>query len=80
MAALAEPRGAGWFSRIEEVKGQRASDVLSAAGPRRKAVGVALAERCQPGEWATADELFKAMRAAGHAPYPVRSGRVLWKL
>ncbi|MEU1600609.1 hypothetical protein ABZ468_49745 [Streptomyces sp. NPDC005708] len=52
------------FSRIEEVKGQRAANVLSATGPRRKAVGAALAECCQPGKWVTVDELFKAMRTA----------------
>ncbi|MFK0296071.1 hypothetical protein ACIQU6_37130 [Streptomyces sp. NPDC090442] len=68
------------FSRIEEVKGQRAANVLSATGPRRQAVGAALAECCPPGEWVTVDELFKAMRAAGYDPCPVRSDRVLWKL
>ncbi|WP_150135630.1 helicase-associated domain-containing protein [Streptomyces hyaluromycini] len=68
------------FSRIEEIKGQRAANVLSAAGLRRRAVGAALAECCPPGEWVTVDELFKAMRAAGHDPYPVRSERALWEL
>lgn len=68
------------FSRIEAVRGQRALNVLSAAGPRRKAVGMALAECCPPGQWLTVDELFTAMRAAGHDPCPVRSGRALWKL
>jgi Helicase conserved C-terminal domain len=68
------------FSRVEEIKGQRATNVLSATGPRRKTVGAALADCCPPGEWVTVDELFKAMRAAGHDPYPVRSGRALWKL
>lgn len=68
------------FSRIEAVKGQRAANVLSAAGPRRKAVGAALAECCPPGEWMAVDELFKAMRTAGHDPYLVRSERALWTL
>ncbi|WP_406169271.1 helicase-associated domain-containing protein [Streptomyces sp. NBC_00996] len=68
------------FSRIEAVKGQRAANVPSATGPRRKAVGAALAECCPPGEWLTVDELFKAMRATGHDPYLVRSERALWKL
>ncbi|WKK27312.1 helicase-associated domain-containing protein [Streptomyces olivoreticuli] len=68
------------FSRIEEIKGQRAANVLSAAGPRRKAVGAALAGCCPPGEWVTVDALFEAMRAAGLDPCPVRSGQGLWKL
>jgi hypothetical protein len=32
------------FSRVEAVKGQRAANLLSATGPRRRAVGAALAE------------------------------------
>ncbi|MFC4464021.1 hypothetical protein ACFPH6_05500 [Streptomyces xiangluensis] len=68
------------FSRIEAVKGQRAANVLSAAGPRRKAVGATLAECCPLGKWVTVDELCKAMRTAEHAPYLVRSDRALWRL
>jgi hypothetical protein len=68
------------FSRIEEIKGQRAVNVLSAVGPRRKAVGAALAECCPLGEWVTVDQLFEVMRTAGQDPYPVRSERALWKL
>ncbi|WP_158073136.1 hypothetical protein [Streptomyces kebangsaanensis] len=67
------------FSRVEEVKGQRTANVLSATGPRRKAVGAALAECCRPRQWVTVDELFEAMRTTGHDPYPVRSERALWK-
>ncbi|MFF3359839.1 hypothetical protein ACFYWN_46505 [Streptomyces sp. NPDC002917] len=38
------------FSRIEKIKGQRAANVLSAAGQRRRAAGPALAGCCPPGE------------------------------
>ena len=49
------------FSRIDEIKGQRARNVLSAARPRRQAVAAALAG-CPPGEWLDVDTLFTNMR------------------
>ncbi|MEW1914342.1 helicase-associated domain-containing protein [Kitasatospora sp. NPDC085895] len=67
------------FSRIEAIKGQRVANVLSALKPRRGHVGAALAAlTC--GEWITVDELFAAMRKAGHNPMVARSERALWKL
>lgn len=67
------------FSRIEEIKGQRAAAVLSAAGPRRKTVGQALAA-CAPGQWTQVDDLFAAMRKSGLDFTIARSDRALWKL
>ncbi|MGW0633603.1 helicase-associated domain-containing protein [Streptomyces sp. NPDC002758] len=67
------------FSRVEAIKGQRAANVLSALKPRRAQVGAALAALAC-GEWTTVDQLFKAMRKAGHDPVIARSERALWKL
>ncbi|WP_214368697.1 helicase-associated domain-containing protein [Pseudonocardia sp. H11422] len=67
------------FSRVEEIKGQRASAALSAAGPRRQAVAAALA-LCPPGEWIGVDELFGRMRRADVSPTIARTERGLWKL
>lgn len=67
------------FSRVEEIKGQRSANVLSAAKPRRKLVGQALAG-LTPGEWMSIDGLFTDMRAAGLNPVVHRSERALWKL
>ncbi len=55
------------FSRIDEIKGQRARNVLSAAGPRRQAVAAALAG-CPPGEWLGVDTLFAIMRRGNMRP------------
>lgn len=67
------------FSRIEEIKGQRSANVLTAAKPRRKLVGQALAG-LTPGEWMSIDGLFTDMRAAGLDPVVHRGERALWKL
>ncbi|MGV9565053.1 helicase-associated domain-containing protein [Streptomyces sp. NPDC003480] len=67
------------FSRVEAVKGQRAANVLSALKPRRGHVSAALAALAAS-EWTTVDELFTAMRKAGHNPSVARSERALWKL
>jgi hypothetical protein len=67
------------FSRVEQVKGQRSTAALTAAGPRRQAAASALA-LCPPGEWIGVDELFAKMRAAGVSPTIARSERGLWKL
>jgi hypothetical protein len=67
------------LSRVEEIKGQRSANVLTAAKPRRKLVGQALA--ClTPGEWTSIDGLFGEMRATGLNPVVHRSERALWKL
>ncbi|MET9182506.1 hypothetical protein ABZX88_30485 [Kitasatospora aureofaciens] len=67
------------FSRIEEIKGQRAANVLTAARPRRELVGQALATRTV-GQWVTVDDLFAQMRRAGQDPVIARTERALWKL
>jgi hypothetical protein len=51
------------FSRIEEIKGQRASNVLTAAKTRRQTVATALAT-CPPDEWIGVDALFTILRRA----------------
>ena len=67
------------FSRVEEIKGQRAANVLTAAKPRRKTVGQALAG-LTPDAWTSVDGLFTQMRTAGLNPAVHRSERALWKL
>jgi hypothetical protein len=67
------------FSRIEQIKGQRARNVLTAAKPRRQTVAVALAD-CPPGEWMDVDELFTTMRLEGLSPTIARNEMALWKL
>ena len=67
------------FSRIEEIKGQRARNVLSAAKPRRQAVAAALAG-CPPGEWLDVDTLFATMRRGNMSPTIARNQMALWKL
>ena len=67
------------MGRIEEVKGQRSANVLTAAGPRRRAVAQALAT-CPPGEWVAVEEFFAIMRKTGLSPTVARSERSLWKL
>jgi hypothetical protein len=67
------------FSRIEEIKGQRAPNVLSAARPRRQAAAAALAG-CPPGEWLGVDTLFAIMRRGNMRPMIARNQMALWKL
>ncbi|MFI7700387.1 helicase-associated domain-containing protein [Nonomuraea sp. NPDC049480] len=67
------------FSRVEEVKGQRSKNVLTAVKPRRQKVAAALA-LCEPGEWVAIDDLFALMRGRGLDPVIARSDRALWKL
>lgn len=67
------------FARIEQIKGQRTANVLTAAGPRRQAVAAALAA-CPAGAWIEVDALFATMRRGGASPRIARSDRALWKL
>jgi hypothetical protein len=67
------------FSRIEQIKGQRIANVLTAAKPRRQMVATALAT-CLSGEWLDVDTLFTAMRRGNMSPIIVRTDRALWKL
>ncbi|MEV0345437.1 hypothetical protein AB0H88_06710 [Nonomuraea sp. NPDC050680] len=67
------------FSRVEEIKGQRIKNVLTAAKPRRQKVAAALA-LCEPGEWVEVDDLFAVMRRNGLDPLIARTERGLWRL
>jgi hypothetical protein len=67
------------FSRIEEIKGQRIKNVLSAAKPRRQTVARALAG-CPVGEWIGVDGLFTTMRRGNLSPTIARNDMALWKL
>lgn len=67
------------FSRIEEIKGQRIKNVLSAAKPRRQVVARALI-RCPAGEWIGVDGLFTTMRRNSLNPTIARGDMALWKL
>lgn len=67
------------FSRIEEIKGQRIKNVLSAAKPRRQVVARALAG-CPAGKWIGVDGLFTTMRRGNLSPTIARNDMALWKL
>ncbi|HEY5879508.1 MAG TPA: helicase-associated domain-containing protein [Nakamurella sp.] len=67
------------FSRIDEIKGQRSRNVLSAVRPRRESVAKALAS-CPSDEWLGVDALFASMQRAGLNPSVHRSEMALWKL
>lgn len=67
------------FSRIEAVKGQQATNVLSAAG-RRRATAADSLHLLPAGEWVEVDDLFARMQKAGMEPTVHRSERGLWKL
>jgi hypothetical protein len=67
------------FSRIEEIKGQRIKNVLSAAKPRRQVVARALAG-CPVDEWIGVDGLFTTMRQGNLSPTIARNDMALWKL
>jgi hypothetical protein len=67
------------FSRIENIKGQRARNVLTAAKPRRQIVNMALAG-CPRGEWIDTGTLFDTMRHSNLSPTIARNEMALWKL
>jgi hypothetical protein len=67
------------FSRIENIKGQRSRNVLSAAKTRRQLVDEALTG-CPPGEWIGVDDLFGSMRHGNMSPTIARNEMALWKL
>ncbi|WP_448072586.1 helicase-associated domain-containing protein [Georgenia yuyongxinii] len=67
------------FSRIEQIKGQRAANVLSAARTRRETVAEALTS-CPAGEWEGVDALFTRMQHSRLNPTIARSERALWRL
>jgi hypothetical protein len=67
------------FSRVEQIKGQQARNVLTAAKTRRQMVAKALAT-CPPGKWVDVDFLFTAMRRGNMSPTIARTEMALWKL
>lgn len=67
------------FSRIEQIKGQRAANVLTAVKTRREVVGQVLAG-CPADEWVAIDTLFATMRRKRLNPRVARNGRAIWKL
>jgi hypothetical protein len=67
------------FSRIENIKGQRSRNVLTAAKTRRQMIDEALAT-CPPGEWIDVDNVFSTMRRGNLSPTIARSEMALWKL
>jgi hypothetical protein len=67
------------FSRIEDIKGQRSRNVLTAAKTRRQMIDEALAT-CAPGEWIDVDTLFSIMRHGNLSPVVARNDMALWKL
>jgi len=67
------------FSRIDNIKGQRARNVLTAAKPRRQKINDALAT-CPPSEWIDVDTLFNTMRHGDLNPTIARNEMALWKL
>ena len=67
------------FSRIEQIKGQRARNVLSSAKTRRQMVAAALAS-CPADEWISVEALFTTMRRGNMSPTIARNEMALWKL
>jgi hypothetical protein len=67
------------LSRVEAIKGQRATNALSSATTRRQVVATALAS-CPMGEWIKVDDLFGRMRRGRLNPAVARSERGLWRL
>lgn len=67
------------LSRVENLKGQRSANVLTAVKTRREIVAAALASR-ELGSWVEVDDLFRSMRRTGLSPQVARNGRAVWKL
>jgi hypothetical protein len=67
------------FSRIDEIKGQRIPNVLTAAKTRRQMIAKVLAT-CLPGQWLDVDTLFAVMRRGNMSPTIARNEMALWKL
>lgn len=67
------------FSRIENIKGQRSTTVLSSVSARRRTVAAAAAS-LPAGTWVEVDDLFAQMRRSGLNPTVERNSRSLWRL
>ena len=67
------------FSRIESIKGQRGTNVLSSVTTRRRTVAAAVGS-LPAGTWVEVDDLFAQMRRGGLNPTVERNSRSLWRL
>ena len=67
------------FSRIESIKGQRSTTVLSAVSTRRRTVAAAVGS-LPAGAWVEVDDVFAQMRRSGLNPTVERNSRSLWRL
>lgn len=67
------------FSRIENIKGQRGTTVLSSVSTRRRMVAAAVGS-LPAGTWVEVDDLFAQMRRSGLDPTVERNSRSLWRL
>ena len=67
------------LTRVEAIKGQRSTNVLTSARTRRQTVAEALG-RCPAGTWISVEELFLRMRRGNLSPTVARNERSLWKL
>jgi hypothetical protein len=67
------------FSRIESIKGQRSTTVLSSVSTRRRTVAAAMGSLPE-GAWVEVDDLFGRMRRSGLNPTVERNSRSLWRL
>lgn len=67
------------FSRVEAIKGQRGTNVLSGLARRRAEAAEGL-DLLPSGEWVQIDDLFARMRRDGLDPAVHRSGRALFRL
>jgi hypothetical protein len=67
------------FSRVDNIKGQRSANVMTAVRNRRQIVATALA-RLPPEEWMDVDDLFTWMRRRHLDPAIARGVRSLFRL
>jgi hypothetical protein len=67
------------FSRVENIKGQRSTNVLSSVSTRRGLVAAAVGS-LPAGTWVQVDDLFTQMRRSGLDPTVERNARSLWRL
>jgi len=67
------------LSRVESIKGQRSTNVLSSVSTRRRTVAAAVGS-LPAGTWVQVDDLFARMRRSGLDPTVERNARSLWRL
>lgn len=67
------------LSRVEEIKGQRVANTLTAVAGRRRAVAAGLATY-PVGQWVVVDDLFTTMQRGDLSPTVARNSRSIWNL